>query len=217
MDTTTTNNQVVNKAGIEPIPSDRYVISTAQVVQYLQDKLGFGFGFDFTRWVGAVPDNSYVRMRCVFQSSDIIMAANDTDYVTRILNKNSAAIVFKDTVMDVLKPYMYPKIDESLAQDQEALKRMYQMGLFGERLGEVARYSELDYCEQKGVWRLYLAPEKIIVDMLSDPKTGKPNGDLSIITVLGTSSESIRWEVSVSRKTNVLANTDLSVEAVYRS
>jgi hypothetical protein len=112
---------------------------------------------------------------------------------------------------------MYPKIDESLAQDQEAIQRMYKIGLFGERLMEVARYSELDYCEQKGVWRLYLAPEKIIVDMLSDPKTGKPNGDLSIITVLGTSSESIRWEVSVSRKTNVLANTDLSVEAVYRA
>lgn len=211
------SNTVINKAGIAPIPAKRYNISTGQVVQFLQDQLGFGFGYDFTRWVGITPDNSYVRMRCVFQTSDITIAPTDTDFVTRTLQKNSSAITFKDTVINTLKPYMYPKIDGSVTQDPEAVERMNKLGLRLDRLAEISKYTELDYCEQQGLWRLYLAPEKIITDMLSDPTTGKPDGDLAIIAVLGTSSESIRWEVSVTERTSFVANSDISVESVYRS
>ena len=94
---------------------------------------------------------------------------------------------------------------------------MNKLGLRLDRLAEISKYTELDYCEQQGLWRLYLAPEKIITDMLSDPTTGKPDGDLAIIAVLGTSSESIRWEVSVTERTSFVANSDISVESVYRS
>lgn len=207
----------INKAGITPIPTDRYIISGSQVVKYLQDQLGFGFGYDFTRWVGANPDTSYVRMRTVFQNSDIVVPADEHDFVMRTLQRNSSGISFKDTVIDTLKPYMYPKLDDIQNQDADTLDRLYKLGIIGERVMELRKYGELDYCEQKGVWRLYLAPEKIIVDMLSDPTTGKPNGELTIIAVLGTTSESIRWEVAVSRKSNEIISTDLSVDAVYRS
>ena len=77
---------VVNKAGIQPITCDRYTITASQVVKYLQDQLGFNIGYDFTRWVGVSTNNSYVRMRVVFNPKDIIADSNSTDYVDKINN-----------------------------------------------------------------------------------------------------------------------------------
>ena len=121
---------VTNKANIQPIPCDRYVITASQVVKYLQDQLGFAVGYDFTRWVGVSTNNSYVRMRVVFNPKDIVADTNSTDYVDRVLSSNGAGLQFKDTVMAALKPYMFPDNTAYAQKSQDEIDRLYLLGIF---------------------------------------------------------------------------------------
>lgn len=207
---------VINKAGIQPIPTDRYSISTSEVVTYLQDQLGFGIGCDFTRWTGVSVDQSYVRMRAVFNPNDIIATTSSRDYVDRVLAENAAGIMFKDTVINTLKPFMYPDTINDVRNHPDDINRLYQIGVFGERFDEILRYSKLTYCREANMFRIYLRPERIIAEMLADPSTGKIDGDMSILAVNGTTSETIRWEVAITKNNHTfVGSTDLSIDAIF--
>lgn len=207
---------VLNKAGIQPIPADRYNISTGEVVKYLQDQLGFNIAYDFTRWTGVTVDQSYVRMRVVFNPSDIIATATSKDYVDRILEENAAGIKFKSNVIDTLKPFMYPKTVQDVKNHPEDIQRMYSIGIFNERLDEIIRNSQLNYCREANLFRVYLRPERIITDMLSDPSTGEVDGELSILAVNGTTSDTIRWLVEVNHhRTTFSGDTKISIDAIF--
>ncbi len=209
-------NEIVNKSGVQPVPCDRYVITSSMVLKYLQDQLGFSVGSDFTRWVGVTPEQSYVRMRVVINPKDIMADSNSKDYVDRILESKGAGIQFKDTVINTLKPYTYPDNVGLVQKSQEDIDRMYLIGIFGDRYEEISRFAKLSYSSQANLFRIYLRPERIIYDMLSDPATDKVDGTMSILAVQGTSSDTIRWEVAVERKgNNFAAKTDLSMDQIF--
>lgn len=206
-----------NKAGINPIPTDRYIISSNDVINYLENEvLGFKIGYDFTRWTGVTPDHSYVRMRTVFAPKDIVAPTDNNDYVDRVLNANAASLQFKSNVIELLEPFMYPKSIANLRNHPEDMQRMYQYGLYGDRLDEVINNAQLNYSKEHGYFRLYLRPERIIADMLADPATNQINGTMAITAVHGTSSETIRWEVEVSRDNiSNISSSDISIDAIY--
>jgi len=207
---------VVNKAGIQPIPTDHYTITGSEVVKYLQDQLGFGVAFDFTRWTGAVPDLSYVRMRVVFNPKDIVVDSTAKDYVDRKLEEYAAGTKFDSDVIETLKPFMYPEKINECRNNPEDMQRLYMLGILEDRFDEIVRNSKLNYCREANVFRLYLRPERIIEDMLRNPTTNKIDGTMSILGVRGTSSETIRWDVAVTRKPNAfIGNSELSVDAIF--
>lgn len=207
---------VVNKAGIQPIPTDHYTITGSEVVKYLQDQLGFGVAFDFTRWTGAVPDLSYVRMRVVFNPKDIVVDSTAKDYVDRKLEEYAAGTKFDADTIEILKPFMYPENINELRNNPEDMQRLYMLGVLEDRFDEIVRNAKLNYCREANVFRLYLRPERIIEDMLRNPTTNKIDGSMSILGVRGTSSETIRWDVAVTRKPNAfIGNSELSVDAIF--
>ena len=74
----------------------------------------------------------------------------------------------------------------------------------------------MSYSQQANLFRLYLRPERIIYDMLSDPATDKVDGTMSILAVAGTSSDTIRWEVAVERNNGTFSSkTDLSMDQIF--
>lgn len=210
-------NAIINKAGVQPIPTDRYIITSSDVIKYLQDQLTFGVVADFTRWTGVSPDLSYVRMRVVLAPNDIVADNNSKDYVDRILAANAAGIQFKDTAINTLTPFMYPENIADVRKNVEDLKRLYQLGLFDERIDEIILQSKINYCREANVFRVFLRPERIIADMLSDPTTGKIDGDMSILAVYGTTSETIRWEVAVTKQRNTFADSNhmMSIDSIF--
>lgn len=211
------SNTITNKAGIQPIPTDRYAISTSDVVKYLQDQLGVPVIYDFTRWIGAHTDSSYVRMRVCFNPDDIMAKVASTDYADRVLAENAAGINFKDHIMNTLKPFMYPDTIGDIRNRPQDLERLFELGLYEERLSEILNFAKLTYCKEANLFRLYLRPERIIVDMLSNPKTNKVNGELSILSVHGTTSETIRWEVAVTKSRTVSTSSSvLSLDAIFK-
>lgn len=199
-----------NKAKIERQKVDRYVISSNQVTSYLQNQLGFPIGADYTRWTGVTANHSYVRMRVGIANKDIVaQQATPTNFVGRVLQENVAGVTFKDVVRDVLKPFMYPENFGPILSDPVKLNEMGIYGLGGNRLDEVIRFSQLAYVQEQKMWRVYLRPEKIIEDMLSDATTGKIDGSFAITGVFGTESDSIRWEVEITK--GGTSNTELGV------
>ena len=206
----------VNKAGVSPIPVQTFNISSNDIVNYLQSQvLGFSIGCDFTRWTGVTPDHSYVRMRAVFVPKDIIETTQTADYVDRILADNAAGIQFKKDVIDSLEPFVYPKTMANIRNYPDQLQRLYQYGLFGNRLDEVITYSQLTYAKESNFFRLYLRPERIIADMLADPTTNAIAGDMTITAVHGTTSETIWWEVKITNGNDLSTNSGVSIDAIF--
>ena len=211
-------SNVTNKAMIQPIPTDVYIVSSNDVLNYLENQLGFKVGADFTRWTGVTPDHSYVRMRVVMAPKDILAQSDTKDYVDRVLSENAAGLKFKDTVIETLKPFMYPKTVGNLRNHPEDLQRMYQYGLYGERLDEVIQNAQLNYAKEAGYFRIYLRPERIIADMLANPATNAIDGSMVITAVHGTSSETLRWEVAVTRSNNINLGADgISLDKIFNN
>jgi hypothetical protein len=210
---------MANKAGIERIAVDRYVISSAMVKSYLEDQLGFNIGCDFTRWTGVTANHSYVRMRVVIGAKDLLADSTlSQNFAIRTLQENAVGMQFKDTTMAVLEKYMYPKNMETMAVSQENLAEMYKYGLYGDRLAEVAKLSKLTLAPQANMFRLYLRPELIIRDMLSDVETNKIDGTMEITGVFGMDSDTIRWEVEISK--GGMTNTEtgvLSIDKIFNA
>jgi hypothetical protein len=208
---------ITNKAGIERLPVDRYVISGSMIHTYLENQLGFKIGCDFTRWTGVTANHSYVKMRAVMSAKDLCANTQvSSDFAIRTLQENAVGMQFKDTVKETLEKFMYPANMESMQLTQEAAEEMYKYGLVADRLIEIARYGKLTYVPQAGMFRVYLRPERIIADMLSDPETGAIDGNMAITGVFGTESDTIRWEVEITK--GGMANTEtgiLSIDKIF--
>jgi hypothetical protein len=210
------SSNVINKANIQPIPTDRYSISSSDVIKYLQDQLGVPVAYDFTRWTGVTVDQSYVRMRVVFNPDDIMAKNTAGDYVDRVLADNAAGIKFQDRIINTLKPFMYPEEMHNIGNNPELLQKLCKIGLYNERLSEILQFSKLNYCKEANVFRVYLRAERIIADMLADPATNAIDGEMSILTVHGTTSETIRWEVAVSKNKSAFAgSSNISFDAIF--
>ena len=203
-----------NKANIMPIPTAGYKITSSDVVSYLESQvLGFKFACDFTRWTGIGPEYSYVRMRCVFNPKDLLAQTEPNNYADKVLFENAAGLKFKDTVISALKPFMYPNNMANIVNEPESLVHLRKHGVFDERLRELIHYSKFTYDEPTKTFLVYLRPERIIAEMLSDPDTNKVPGTLRITAVDGTTSDTIRWMVVVSEE-NFFGN-DIPIDAIY--
>lgn len=214
-------SNTINKANIAPIPTDRFIISTSDVVTYLENQLGFKISCDFTRWTGVSAHHSYVRMRCVIAPKDIIVPIQDNDYVDRVLFKNASSLKFKDSAIETLTPFMYSKTLDKVRNQPEVLERLQTYGLYGDRLEEVIKYSKLSYTQSAGgVFTIFLRPERIITDMLANPKTNEVDGELAITDVYGTTTETIRWAVEVARNNNIasaLREGNISIDEIFNN
>lgn len=211
---------ITNKAGIKRQAVDRYIISSAMVQRYLQNQLGFQVASEFTRWTGVTANHSYVRMRVVINPKDIIAAQPQaTGFAERVLQENAAGMMFQDNVMAILRRFMYKENMNPNTFTQEELEKMYNYGIVGNNFVEILTKSKLIYEPALKLFHVYLRPEAIIRDMLTDPKSGCVmiededgtvcNAKLDITGVFGTDSETIRWEVEVSKSNMV--NTEIGI------
>lgn len=211
MSTTTVTR--MTKCGIPPMPIEIYKFGTADITNYLRNQLGFDVGVDYCRWTGITANHSYVRMRIVIMPKDIIVPVESNNFVDRTLNENSAGMRFKDTVLDTLKPYMYPANVDQLKAHPDTLRHLYEHGVYGDRLEEIIRYAKLNYSKEAGFFRLYLRPERIIADMLSDPNNNEIDGNMAITRVIGETPETFQWEIQVTSNSGL--TSDISIDKIF--
>ena len=74
-------------------------------------------------------------------------------------------MTFKDTVINVLKPFMFPADIVNVHQQPEKEAILASMGLYGEPLNKIIRRPNIFYDQVTDRFGVYLCPEKIIVDM----------------------------------------------------
>ena len=210
-----------NKAGWQPLPNKFYEISVTDIQKYLQDEvLGFKVATSWKRWTGITAYNGYLRMRVVISPKDIEVMGGRTDYVGKFLQEYSAERNLNKNVMDALKPFMYPPNMRQIymSQNYDKLKHLNELGVVGEKLDELVKWSQINYVRDqstgKDYYRIYLAPEKIVFDGLTNAETGKIDGTLYIRRIYGTKTEQFRLLVERVLTDNTVTD-DLSVDQIY--
>lgn len=212
----------INKANIQPIPTDVYRISSGQVVEYLQGQLGFCLATSRFEKMPVINPTipPYVIFKAVFHSDDIITKPSSSDYVDRVLRNYAADDRMIGDVYDVLKKYMYQS-PEKLAQQFNKPERMMELGSIGisqQALTYLIQYSPVRIHKQSGLTTMCLRAERILFDMVSDPTTGKIDGVGSVMAVDGTADETIRWDIGVTKKKILQYSLDqMSIDAIFNS
>jgi len=214
---------MANKGNVKP-SGETYDFSTGDIVHYLENEvLGFRIKPDFMRWDG-YNGNSYVRMRVVIQAKDLIVDRNDAsvDYATRFLMENKKGYSLDKGSLASLEPFMYPK---DFTYDQitsESLTHLNLLGVSGERLEELIKYSKLtlvgDPKSGNQYFIVYLRPERIIFDMLRDVKTNKLEGHYQIRYVAKIGQEpntDLIWFVTNNLRANNEFGIDLSMDKLF--
>ena len=203
---------MATKANLKKIPVDHYVVSSSEVAEHLQNQLGFPIDCDFQLLDNRGPfekpmstEKCYVLMRVVMRPEDIRMASKVDGYVDIVLKETASGMTFKDTVINVLKPFMFPADIVNVHQQPEKEAILASMGLYGEPLNKIIRRPNIFYDKVTDRFGVYLCPEKIIVDMCKDPDTDKIDGSVGFGYVNGdnTSASTIQWGINIYHNTMI--------------
>ena len=206
------------KSGIAPLPAYAFPqISAAEIVNYLETKiLGFRlYAHDFTKWTGVSAQDHYIRLRICLNENDIVAQSNKSGLLDQAIANVGGGLTFKDSVIKALDPFMYHDL-ENVKKNPETMQKLMAMGVYGDRLDELIRLSKLTYFPDYKVFGLCLKSEAIIADMLSDPTTGKPHGNLRITKVDGVNGDTFRWEVYIADGNEQRSSTELNLDAIFK-
>jgi hypothetical protein len=106
-----------------------------------------------------------------------------------------------------------------MEQNRAMLKHMNELGIVGSKLDELVRYSKLsltvDQNTGRPYYRVYLRPERILFDGLTNPNTNKIDGTLFIRRIYGKQQEQFRLLVERVLTNNTVTD-DLSVDQIFR-
>jgi len=190
-------------------------ISSQEVANHLANRLGFPILCDFKKFGGTSPFESYVRMRVGMKDSDCLMPYESNDIISSLLRNYSNNIPLKKSVLDVLKPYMYPQDPKVLRQMilNVPPQRLMQIGLCGKNLEDLLKHAVPIHDTKHAHVGIYLRPEVILEEMCIDPADDNP-GVFHIDITDGDVEHGIRWQVSVQKKSTNVNNTitpDMSV------
>jgi len=204
------------KCGMTRDPEDRFTFSSSAVDKYLTDTiLGVNSGVtcEFTRWTGMSANENYVRMRVILDPKVVVKVDKPVYQGERILNEYASSTNVRADIIEALKPYMYPEINN---QDITNLQRLLIQGLSQERLNEIARFRTLTYIQECNLFGIYLRPERIIADMISDPDSDTPR-DWHIESVSGTTSDTISWKIVVDRGMKNVISGNVKFDHFFRT
>lgn len=216
------------KSGIQELKVQLYNPSQDDVTRYLQNNiLGLKIVTDYERWEGA-NGNAYIRMRLAINAKDI--ASDETlgeDLVSRLLRQDGSPYLFKKKVIDAIKPFMFPDNMMNILQMPDVIETLAKKGIHGQNLKKIIQFSKPQFShDTSGDWFcIYLRPERILEDMVKDPKTDKTAGEFQILSVKGGNAtndgykEPISWVAIVdNRKAAVAAgNYDVSVDSIFNN
>lgn len=217
---------MATKANLKTIPVEHHIVSSSDVVEYLQNQLGIAFDCDFqlldnrADWEKPMTTHKcYVMMRVVFRPEDICVSDASGDYVDHVLRETGAGRRFKDNVINVIKPFMFPENMPQARQDPVKLQQFAEMGLYGEALEKLMRRPGLFYDQVNDRFGVYLRPERIIGDMCADPDTNKIDGTFAFgyVSNSANNAAAITWGVNVYHGNSVLgkSNNGITIDAVF--
>lgn len=218
---------MATKANLKTLPIEHHIVSSSDIVTYLQNELGFAFDCDFKLYDNRGPqekpmavEKCFVLMRAVFRPEDICVKEGVNGYVDKILNEASANKKFKDNVIAVLEKFMFPENMAELRQHPTELQILASQGLYGDRLERLMRHPRFFYDEKTDRFGIALRPEKIIEDMCSDPATNKLDGIMAFgyVSDANQNASAITWGVNVYHNVGCnMRSGGVTIDAVFNS
>ena len=218
---------MATKANLKTLPIEHHIVTSSDIVTYLQNQLGFPFDCDFKLYDNRGPyekpmatEKCYVLMRAVFRPEDICIQDQVSNYVDKVLSESGSNQKFKDTVLKVLEPFMFPENMQELRHDPEKRAMLAAQGLYDERLEALIRHPRFFYDKVNNRFGIALRPERIIADMCSDEATNKLDGIMSFgyVSDANNNAATITWGVNVYHTTGVnIGRAGVTIDAVFNS
>lgn len=208
----------VTKGGIKKIPTDLYMVSGAEIIEYLEKQvLGFEIGANFKACPSNDPLQRFIIMRVGMHAEDIIVQDTSDSYASRVLAAHGTGAKINEAIIESLKPFMFsPEIrNYGRTKSDQELQRLAALGVTGEVFNEIAQYGGWTYNQDKNQFGIYLDPAKIALDMLKDPSTDAIDGVMDIIAVGGYSSDTMTYYISVT-KGHGSARYGIDVESLFK-
>ena len=195
---------MANRANIERIKKDIYPITCADIRRYLEDDvLGFKLhGLDVRKWNSPNGVGSYAVIRISIHSKNILLNQNPKSAVDKLLAQESMFREYDKDVLNLLKPFMFPKNIAQAKQSYEVLAQLWERGIDMRALDAIIKFTEINPVEGYPYHIGFLRPEKIIEQMLEDPATGKIDGDFCIpySNVFGHDENDFMWFPVISHE-----------------
>jgi hypothetical protein len=217
---------MATKGNLKTLPVDHHIVSSSDIVEYLQNQLGFRFDCDFQLWDNRADwekpmttNKCYVVMRVIFRPEDIRIVEPIQTYVDKVMEENASGIRFKDDVVEVLKQFMFPSNIALVRQQPDTLQRLAEQGIYGDRLERLIRRPDIFYDQVNKRFGVYLRPELIIKDMCKDADTDKIDGVMAFgyVSDAGNNAAAITWGVNVYHNIRSVSSSGVSIDAVFNS
>jgi hypothetical protein len=217
---------MATKANLKQIPVEHYVVSSSEVTEHLQNQLGFPIDADFKLLDNRGPfekpmatEKCYVVMRVVIRPDDIRVKGKSEGYVDQVLKETAAGMMYKDDILEILKPFMFPENMAQVDRMPEKLQQLAEQGIAGSRLDELKRRPRLFYDQVNQRFGLYLRPECIIKDIVAR-HYGDENGVFKGVMGFGylsgdnQNAAAITWGVNIYEN---MSNTPsgVTIDAVF--
>jgi len=210
-----------NRSGWQPLPNKFYEVSVGDIQRYLEEEvLGFKVACSWKRWTGISAFAGYLIMRVVINPKDIEIADTANDFVSKTLREVSSERQLNRSVMEALAPFMYPQNMNQIymEQNREKLRHMNELGIVGEKLDELVKWSKINYTVDPNTgrpyYRIYLRPERIVFHALTNAETNEIDGTLYIRRIYGTKPEQFRLLLERVLTNNTVTD-DLSVDQIF--
>lgn len=195
---------VTNKGNIKPIPVDLYKISAGDVKKFLEGEIfGHEIGCEFERFVGSNGAFSYVKMTCLFRKTDVTDETKENkDVLAKMMEQTGSGMVFTDVFKQAVDKFKYPPELAGLFTNphmQVEAREATRAGICGPNFENLIAGNTLRFDKERGILSINLRPDLVIKDILSDPSTNKVEGKFKIESISGNDSDSIIWNVIVSK------------------
>lgn len=208
-----------NKGGIERVPVDLIKVSGADIANYLKTQiLGFeDIGVYYSPCPSVDPKLRYVIMQVGMHAKDVTVKEDSDSYASRVLASHGTGAKLNEAVIKALEPFMFDENIRNYAKmmSEEQLMRMARLGLTGEKMSEISRFSRMVYNPMKDQYGIYLRPELILKDMLKSVDTDSLDGALLIEEVCGTSSETLEYHAFMKHG-SMGVNYGIDMAALFR-
>lgn len=217
--------------GIDSIPVRLFKISEAEITRYLTNNvLHFPVLASYDRYDG-IPGMPYVIMKVAIPAKYAIERREVGNSVfADMVRKDGANTCIKKSLFTDIKPFRFPKYvtDGSILSMPEERDLMIRRGVAGDDLINLIKFSKpcVSRDNMNDYVCIYLRPERIIAQMLSDKFTGKAFGDIIIEGIQGgcrhqdtNTTDPIVWDVVLDcrRDPNAIGNYDVDLEVIFRN
>lgn len=156
-----------------------YRFSGERIMKYLRSQLGFNFDHKFITSMSMGVENKYLLGFIIIPANEIIEDSTSTSssFMGKILQSSVESKNFDKEKYDKLKKFMFDENIKQLLANKEFVENLIAHGFNARTIDLLMKfYEKPEIAEEHNAVVCLINLEKVVIDMLTNPITGVPDG-----------------------------------------